>query len=148
MLFYNKKIWDRCFCWHGKQWYKNIKEIPLYFKLMNHLIKYGYDELAKWDMVNWFPNIMKELLIHYRDNKSGYPLVSENVIKQELYEKQYDIDLDKMIQLIDVITYDIFEDKDWFDYEQEERDRLIKRREDAKTNFFMLFAKYFDTFWD
>ena len=135
MLFYNKKIWNRCFDWEGKYWYKNIQQIPLYFKLMNHLIKYGY--------------VMKEILVHYRDNRTGYPVISlDDDNAQEEYEKQYDIDLDKMVQLLDVITYDFFENKDWFDYEQEERDRLIKIREDAKTEFFMLFAKYFDTLWD
>ena len=55
---------------------------------MNHLIKYGYDDLAKWDMGAWFTDVMKELLVHYRDNKSGYPLVSEDVLIQEEYEKQ------------------------------------------------------------
>lgn len=149
MLFYNKKIWNRCFDWEGKYWYKNIQQIPLYFKLMNHLIKYGYDDLAKWDMGRWFTDVMKEILVHYRDNRTGYPVISlDDDNAQEEYEKQYDIDLDKMVQLLDVITYDFFENKDWFDYEQEERDRLIKIREDAKTEFFMLFAKYFDTLWD
>lgn len=149
MLFYNKKIWDRCFDWKGKYWYKNIKEIPLYFKLMNHLIKYGYDDLAEWDMGRWFTDVMKEILIHYRDDRSGYPVISfDDCNAQEEYEQQYDADLDKMIQLIDLIAYDIFEDENVLDYTKEEIDQRIKRREDAKTEFFILFAKYFDALWN
>lgn len=150
MLFYNEKIFRRCFGWKGKYWYKNIQQIPLYFKLMNHLIKYGYDDLAKWDMGRWFTDVMKEILIHYRDNKSGYPLITDNVRKQEEWEKQYDKDLDKMIQLTDVLSTDWFDnkEKDWFDYTKEERNQFAQEREDAKTEFFRLFAKYFDTLWD
>lgn len=148
MLFYNKKIWDRCFDWKGKYWYKNIKEIPLYFKLMNHLIKHGYDDLAEWDMGRWFTDVMKEILISYRDDKSGYPILSfDDCNAQEEYKQQYDKDIDKMIQLIDLIAYDILEDENVLDYTKEEIDQRIKRREDAKTEFFRLFAKYFDALW-
>ena len=50
MIFYNKQIFDSCFAYRRKYWYKNIGRIPRYFKLMHHLIKYGYDEYATWEI--------------------------------------------------------------------------------------------------
>ena len=100
MLFYNEKIFKRCFNWRGKYWYKNIKEIPLYFRLMHHLIKYGYDEYATWETFDWFINIMKDILTYYRKHHHGYPVPSfdddysieefvkhNHKVQKETYEK-------------------------------------------------------------
>lgn len=38
-MFYNKRIFQRCFDYPKKYWYKNLTQIPLYFKLMHYLAK-------------------------------------------------------------------------------------------------------------
>ena len=91
MLFYNKRIFQRCFCYRAKYWYKNIANIPLYFKLMYHLIKHGYDEYATWETFNWFIDTMKSILISYRKNHYGVPIVVDN------YPGQIKSDADKEI---------------------------------------------------
>ena len=132
MLFYNKRIWERCFIW--KSWFRNIKEIPLYFKLMHHLIKYGYDEYATWETYTWFIYTMRDILTRYRKNHMGYPVAPEG-IDQEEFDDKYDADLDKMIALLDVISEGWCQSND-IDLEN------------AKDEFFKLFSKHFYSLWD
>ena len=147
MLFYNEKIFKRCFDWRGKYWYKNIKEIPLYFKLMHHLIKHGYDEYATWETFDWFIDTMKDILTTYRYGHIGYPVVSyDDKKKQEAANIDYDADLEKMISLLEDM------DEDSHKYAAEEYEKDFKRKYDemyaAKDEFFKLFSKYFYDLWD
>lgn len=147
MLFYNEKIFKRCFDHRGKYWYKNIKEIPLYFRLMNHLIKHGYDEYATWETFDWFIDTMKDILTYYRNNHYGYPVAPNfNDMMQEELNIEYDKDLDKMISLLNDM------DENSSKYDAEEYDKDIKKKYDeiyaAKDEFFKLFAKHFYDLWD
>lgn len=143
MLFYNEKIFKRCFNYRGKYWYKNIKEIPLYFKLMHHLIKHGYDEYATWETCGWFIDTMKDVLVTYRANHLGYPVVSfDDKNKQKEFEKEYDADLDIMISLLD--DMDECNPK----YEDYDADLLFEEMDAAKNKFFELFSKHFYSLWD
>ena len=147
MLFYNEKIFKRCFNWRGKYWYKNIKEIPLYFRLMHHLIKYGYDEYATWETFDWFIDTMKDILKTYRYNHVGYPVVSyDNKDLQKAANRDYDADLDKMISLLE----DMDEDNPKYEAEEYQKDykRLCNETLVAKDEFFKLFAKHFYSLWD
>ena len=151
MLFYNEKIFKRCFNYRGKYWYKNIKYIPLYFKLIHHLIKYGYDEYAEWETFNWFIDTMRSILPHYHEH-SGVPIVVDNypwseetekdkkIIKQN-EDRWYSI-IDRMLELLDLMDernprYDNANYKD-------EEEAMNK----AKDEFFELFSKYFYNLWD
>lgn len=147
MLFYNEKIFKRCFDWRGKYWYKNIAEIPLYFKLMHHLIKHGYDEYATWETFDWFINTMKDILTYYRNHHDGYPVAPNfNELLQDEIEEKYDKDLDKMISLLNDM------DENSPKYEAEEYDKEPNKRYEemfaAKDEFFKLFSKYFYDLWD
>jgi hypothetical protein len=143
MLFYNEKIFKRCFRNRGKYWYENIKEIPLYFKLMHHLIKHGYDEYATWETCDWFIYTMKDILSTYRAKHQGYPVVSWNdKEKQEAFEKEYDADFDKMISLLD--DMDECNPK----YKGYDTDLMFEELDSAKDKFFELFSKHFYSLWD
>lgn len=134
MLFYNEKIFKRCFCWPKKQWYKNIKEIPLYFKLMNYLIKHGYDEYATWETFSWFINTMKPILIKYRDSHISYPA--------RLSDSEWRSTLDWMIQLLDNM------DEDNPKYDDMDHKVKYEKMNLAKDEFFLLFATFFYDLWD
>ena len=151
MLFYNKKIFKRCFHYRKKYWYLNLKNIPLYFRLMHHLIKHGYDEYATWETFNWFIDTMKSILPHYK-NHSGIPLVLEGCAwddpsydEEENVKKWYGI-IDRMIELLDLM--DECNEK----YSAEEYNKYplkgYTEREIAKNEFFELFSKYFYNLWD
>jgi hypothetical protein len=147
MLFYNKKIFKRCFNWKGKYWYKNIKEVPLYFKLMRHLIKHGYDEYATWETFDWFIDTMKEILTSYRNNHDGYP-VSSSIISydEEKIVKEYDAGLDKMISLLG--DMDECNPKYKADEYNKNPDNKSEEMYAAKDEFVKLFSEYFYNLWD
>lgn len=140
MLFYNEKIFKRCFNHRGKYWYMNIKYIPLYFKLMHHLIKYGYDEYATWETFSWFTDTMRSVLTNYRKNHYGYPT--------EMSEAEWDKTIDRMIELLDLMDdgnpkYDDAEYDGGSGLQQQHTEM-----EEAKDEFFALFSKYFYNMWD
>lgn len=143
MLFYNKKIFERCFIWRSRYWYKNIAEIPLYFKLMHRLIKYGYDEYAHWETCSWFIDTMKDILVYFNTHHQGYPVVSwQDKDKQEAFEKEYDSDLNTMISLLD--DMDECNPK----YRDYDADAMFDEMDAAKDKFFELFSKHFYSLWD
>ena len=138
-MFYNEKIFKRCFNYRACYWYENIKEIPLYFKLMRHLIKHGYDEYANWETFDWFIDTMKSILTSYITNGTSYPCEFED---QEEWHKI----INHMIELLDLMDEcnPKYETKEYVcDY-----NKRYKEMNDAKDEFFQLFAKYFYNLWD
>jgi hypothetical protein len=152
MILYNEKIFKRCFCYSKRYWYKNIANIPLYFKLLHHLIKYGYDEYATWETFDWFIDTMKSILTIYRADHMGYPVTWNDDIAQEepdMLCEQYDKDLDRMIELLDCMD----ENSPRYDAEEyqtgrEVYEKLYKEMFAAKDEFFELLSKYFYSLWD
>jgi hypothetical protein len=152
MLFYNKEIFERCFCYRAKYWYKNTANIPRYFKLMHHLIKHGYDEYATWETFNWFIDTMKSILISYRKNRCGTPIVVDNYPGQIKSDEDKEIVrandekwngiIDRMIELLDLMDEcnPKYDDMDYFTSDKE-----INA---AKDEFFKLFAEHFYRLWD
>lgn len=147
MLFYNERIFKRCFDYPKKYWYKNIKYIPLYFRLMHHLIKHGYDEYATWETFDWFIDTMRDILTYYRNHHDGYPVAPNfNELLQDEIEVQYDNDLDKMISLLN----DMDENNPKYDTKEYWKDygKHYEEMDAAKDEFFRLFSKYFYNLWD
>lgn len=142
MLFYNEKIFKRCFWRRKKYWYENIKGIPLYFELMHHLIKHGYDEYATWGTYDWFIYTIKDILTTYRAQHEGYPVVSWNKEEQEAFEKEFDTDIDTMIALLDDM------DEENPKYKGYDTDLMYDEMDAAKDKFFELFSKHFYSLWN
>lgn len=147
MLFYNEKIFKRCFHHPARYWYKNIKYIPLYFKLMHHLIKHGYDEYATWETFDWFIDTMKEILTVYRSNHNGYPvfnmaLMDDDSKEFEAIRVKYDGDIDHMIKLLDAM------DECSEQYKKIHYTEKHKEMNAAKDEFFKMFSEYFYDLWD
>lgn len=155
MLLYNKTIFKRCFHYRKKYWYKNLKYIPLYFRLLNDLMKYGYDEYATWETANWFIDTMKSVLTRYRDGHCGDPIIIDNYFEYEDTEEasaknaeEWNKIVNRMIELLDLMDesnpkYDTKE------YENlEGMLRQDKEMNTAKEEFFSLFSKYFYYLWD
>lgn len=142
-MFYNEKIFKRCF-WHRRRyWYRNIKNIPLYFRLIHHLVKYGYDEYATWMTFSWFIDTLKPILIKYHNHHDGYPPCTAfgyNEEEQEQFNIKYDADIDRMIELFD----DMDEDNPKYRGNYESYKEMCA----AKDEFFELFSKYFYCLWN
>lgn len=138
-MFYNKKIFKRCFNFKGKQSWRNLKGIPRYCYLMNFLVKNGYDEYATWETFDWFIGVMKEILTHYKEKSFGTPYVLDapkldpySDEYEKLNQKEWNNILNEMLSLLNKMGED-----------EEEHNRNA-----AKDRFFELFAKYFYNLWD
>lgn len=151
---YNKTIFKRCFRYSGRYWYKNIQNIPLYFKLIRHLIKYGYDEYALWETFDWFIHTMMAILNEYRNNHHSVPILTEDYPfdsrdnsdeakeKRKSNDELWDSIIDKMISLLD----DMDEDNPKYkNLDFCEKDALLEK---AKNEFFKLFSEHFYRLWD
>lgn len=153
-MLYNKKIFKRCFHYRKRYWYLNLKNIPLYFKLMHHLVKHGYDEYANWETFNWFIDTMKEILLNYKNNKQGIPILLEDYplnsfVKDEeslrtieQNEKLWEYTINRMIELLELMDNcsPIYENCDYKEIDE--------KMHKAKDEFFELFSKYFYNLWD
>lgn len=144
----NKLSWG-LFMFHGKDWWRNLKYIPIFIKRIFFTLKHGYSPVAQWETFEWFIDVMKKILTNYRYNRMGSPVVIDNFfdVKEEnpndiVNEEAYNAILDRMIVLLDLMDEhnQLYNDMDW-----KEAD---KKKEDAKNEFFKLFSKYFYTLWD
>lgn len=137
------------FVFRGKNWWRNLKDIPIFIKRIFFTLKHGYSPVAQFETFEWFMDVMKEILTNYRYNRMGSPVVIDNFfdVKEEnsndiANEEAYNAILDRMIVLLDLMDEhnQLYNDIDW-----KEAD---KKKEDAKNEFFKLFSEQFYGLWD
>ena len=137
------------FVFRGKDWWRNLKDIPIFIKRIFFTLKHGYSPVAQFETFEWFMDVMKEILTNYRYNRMGSPVVIDNFfdVKEEnpndvVNEEAYNAILDRMIVLLDLMDEhnQLYNDMDW-----KEAD---KKKEDAKNEFFKLFSEQFYGLWD
>ena len=58
------------FMFHGKSWWRNLKNIPIFIKRVFFTLKHGYSPVAQWETFEWFIAVMREILINYRDYRT------------------------------------------------------------------------------
>ena len=129
------------FMFHGKSWWRNLKDIPIFIKRIFFVLKHGYSPVANWETFQWFIDVMREILTNYRHFRSGTPDIIDSGTKNENIEA-YNAILDRMIDLLDKMdeSNPIYNNMSWKDAD--------KKKEDAKNEFFKLFSKHFYTLWD
>lgn len=148
MLYGHKLIFKRCFSYRPRYWYENIKYIPLYFKQVYHLLKYGYDEGATWETFDWFIENMRAILTKYRKYHSGFAIIDEN-LSSDSNEALWDATIDRMIELLNLMDEANPKYKaDEYHGAIENVDRQYDEMNAAKEEFFELFSKYFYYLWD
>ena len=137
------------FVFRGKNWWRNLKDIPIFIKRIFFTLKHGYSPVAQFETFEWFMDVMKEILTNYRYHRMGSPVVIDNFfdVKEEnsndvVNEEEYNAILDRMIVLLDLMDEHnkLYNDMDW-----KEAD---KKKEDAKNEFFKLFSEQFYGLWD
>ena len=137
------------FVFRGKNWWRNLKDIPIFIKRIFFTLKHGYSPVAQFETFEWFMDVMKEILTNYRYNRMGSPVVIDNFfdVKEEnsndvVNEEEYNAILDRMIVLLDLMDEHnkLYNDMDWKDAD--------KKKEDAKNEFFKLFSEQFYGLWD
>ena len=129
------------FMFHGKSWWRNLKDIPIFIKRIFFVLKHGYSPVAQWETFQWFIDVMLEILTNYRHFRSGTPDIIDSGTKNENIEA-YNAILDRMIDLLDKMdeSNPIYNNMSWKDAD--------KKKEDAKNEFFKLFSEQFYGLWD
>lgn len=130
------------FMFRGVRWWRNLKDIPIFIRRIFFVLRHGYSPVAQWETFEWFRDVMKEILINYRHNRVGSPMIIDNFWDGSKNIDAYDNILDKMIELLDQMDENnkIYDNVDW-----KTKDKLMN---DAKNEFFKLFSKYYYDLWD
>ena len=142
----NKLSWG-LFMFHGKDWWRNLKDIPIFIKRIFFTLKHGYSPVAQWETFGWFITVMREILVNYRDNRTGTPVVIPDYNIDDLISENKNIEiynniLDEMITLLDQM------DENNSAYNDLSLEEMHSAMDTAKNKFFELFSKYFYTLWD
>ena len=135
------------FMFHGKSWWRNLKDIPIFIKRIFFVLKHGYSPVAQWETFGWFITVMREILVNYRDNRMGTPVVIpdyniDDSISENKNIEIYNSLLDEMITLLDQM------DENNSAYNDVSLEEMHSAMDTAKNKFFELFSKYFYTLWD
>ena len=128
-------------------WYRNLKDIPIFIKRIFFTLKHGYLPVAQWETFGWFVAVMREILVNYRDNRMGTPVVIPDYNIDDLISENKNIEiynniLNEMIKLLDQM------DENNSAYNDVSLDKMYSAMDSAKNKFFELFSKYFYTIWD
>ena len=142
----NKLSWG-LFMFHGKDWWRNLKDIPIFIKRIFFTLKHGYSPVAQWETFGWFITVMREILVNYRDNRMGTPVVIPDYHTDDLISENKNIEiynniLNEMIELLDKM------DECNSTYNGVSLEEMHSAMDSAKNKFFELFSKYFYTLWD
>ena len=142
----NKLSWG-LFMFHGKDWWRNLKDIPIFIKRIFFTLKHGYSPVAQWETFSWFISVMREILVNYRDNRMGTPVVIPDYNIDDLISENKNIEiynniLNEMIELLDKM------DECNLTYNGVSLEEMHSAMDSAKNKFFELFSKYFYTLWD
>nr|DAH09403.1 MAG TPA: hypothetical protein [Caudoviricetes sp.] len=128
-------------------WYYNLKDIPIFIKRIFFTLKHGYSPTVQWETFEWFIVVMREILINYRDNRMGTPVVIPDYNIDDLISENKNIEiynniLNEMIELLDKM------DECNSTYNGVSLEEMHSAMNAAKDKFFKLFSKYFYTLWD
>ena len=135
------------FMFHGKSWWRNLKDIPIFIKRIFFTLKHGYSPVAQWETFSWFISVMREILVNYRNNRMGTPVVIPDYNIDDLINENKNIEiynniLNEMIKLLDKM------DECNSTYNGVSLEKMHSAMDTAKNKFFELFSKYFYTLWD
>lgn len=142
----NKLSWG-LFMLRGKNWWRNLKDIPIFFQRIFFTLKHGYSPVAQWETFEWFIAVMRKILINYRDNRTGTPVVIPDYDADDLISENKNIEiynniLNEMIELLDKM------DECNSTYNGVSLEEMHSAMNAAKNKFFESFSKYFYTLWD
>ena len=130
------------FMYRSKNFWRNIKDIPIFFKRIIFVLKHGYFPVALWELDEYFIDIMKEILEWYRDDDHSIPIFS----MEESYEwnkAKWDSILNRMIELLDFMDERNPIYRELCNFKDHEA-----MKENAKEEFFKLFCEHFNSFWN
>lgn len=136
------KISNGLFGFRGLSWWRNIKNIPIFFKRAAFTLKHGYAPQAQWDTFSWFIAVMREVLDFYATRRMGD--IPIDGVPESQWTEYNDKLFKDMRALLDVMDESHYEEAETL----EERKKFHQESIDAKNEFFNLFSNYFYDLWD
>lgn len=130
------------FMFRGTQFWRNIKDVPIFIKRIFFVLKHGYSPAAKWDTFQWFIAVMKEILTNYRNNRCGDAAIIDDCFDNEKNHEANNKLFDDMLVLLDEM------DEHNPIYENMDTQEEYITKEIAKNQFFKLFSRHFYELWD
>lgn len=125
--------------------WRNLKDIPIFFSRLKHVIHYGYYPQAQWESFEYFIQMWEEILSGYRTRRHGDPVIIKSYKSTPEWEKKnaeaFDKILDTMLADLEVMKTDP-------PFDMERYKEVNDRREVAKKEFFKLFSEHFYDWWD
>lgn len=117
---------------------RDIKYIP---SRLYYFFKHGFSQTARWSFDSYFIEMMKQILVEFRDNSWGYPIFNVDRTDEE-NQREWRRILNRMLTLLNFMDKD---DKIYDNISFEEQSSMM---DNAKEEFFDLFCKNFYHFWD
>lgn len=125
--------------------WKNLKDIPIFFSRLKYVIRHGYYPQAQWESFEYFIQMWEEILIGYRTRRNGTPIIIKPDENTPEWEKKnataFDEILDTMLTDLEIMKTDPMSDMKYYK-------EVNDRRETAKEEFFKLFSEHFYDWWD
>lgn len=126
----------------GKDFIIMLKRIPF-------VIKNGYQEQATWETFSYMIEIWEEILLHYKEGRSGTPVLinapTKGAIPDEEWEKEnnkaFNDYIDAMIAELRVMAVDPLDDPNGISAGNQVR-------QEATDKFFTIFKDIFYHLWD
>lgn len=133
------------FNYRPRYFWLNLKDIPIYFSRLKHVIRFGYYPQAQWESFEYFIQMWEEILTGYRIRRQGDPVVVKPYENTPEWEKKNEEAFNK---ILDTMLADLAIMKTDPMLDTEHYDEANNRREAAKEEFFKLFSEHFYDWWD
>lgn len=62
---------------------RDIKYIP---SRLHYFFKHGFSQTAQWSFDSYFIEMMKQILVEFRDNSWGYPILMRTELMKKISE--------------------------------------------------------------
>ena len=117
---------------------RDLKYIP---SRLYYFFKHGFSMTARWSFDSYFIEMMKQILVEYRDNRFGYPILNAELTYEE-NRRDWRRIMNRMLTLLN------FMDEENKIYDNISFEEQYAMMDNAKKEFFDLFCENFYYFWD
>lgn len=117
---------------------RDLKYIP---SRLYYFFKHGFSMTARWSFDSYFIEMMKQILVEYRDNRFGYPILNAELTYEE-NRRDWRRIMNRMLTLLN------FMDEENKIYDNISFEEQYAMMDNAKKEFFDLFCENFYYFWN
>lgn len=117
---------------------RDLRYIP---SRLYYFFKHGFSQTARWAFDGYFIEMMKQILVEFRDNRFGYPILNAELTYEE-NRRDWRRIMNRMLTLLN------FMDEENKIYDNISFEEQYAMMDNAKKEFFDLFCENFYYFWN